>query len=223
MPKLNEEHPRNKIQKIDLFEQVRQDKQGRARSYQWYMDTIDKYKRYANRQQIIKQNQDDIVNNLEIGDMYMMYYDPKHKDKLPYYDKFPLIIPFNMDTNGHFWGLNLHYLTPELRWTLLKELLTLKNQRDLTPRTKLKITYATIVEASSSKLYLPCVKQYLFTHVLSMQNGGRFLKIDPRDWRSAILLPTQSFVKRRAKTVWDKSKLHVDEHIRKLGEKNGIT
>ena len=27
------------------------------------------------------------------GDMYMMMYDPKHKRTLPYYDRFPLVIP----------------------------------------------------------------------------------------------------------------------------------
>ena len=26
-----------------------------------------------------------------VGHMYFFYYDPKHKEKLPYYDRFPLV------------------------------------------------------------------------------------------------------------------------------------
>ena len=30
-----------------------------------------------------------------MGNMYLFAYDPKHKDTLPYYDRFPLIFPIN--------------------------------------------------------------------------------------------------------------------------------
>jgi hypothetical protein len=32
-------------------------------------------------------------NKSIIGRMYFYYYDPKTKDSLPYYDRFPLVIP----------------------------------------------------------------------------------------------------------------------------------
>ena len=43
-----------------------------------------------------------------IGRMYFYFYDPKTKDTLPYYDKFPLVIPIERYPDG-FLGLNLHY------------------------------------------------------------------------------------------------------------------
>ena len=35
------------------------------------------------------------TGKLEEGNMYMMFYNAKTKDKLPYYDRFPLVIPFD--------------------------------------------------------------------------------------------------------------------------------
>ena len=34
-----------------------------------------------------------LKNNAIIGRMYFYFYDPKTKDKLPYYDRFPLVLP----------------------------------------------------------------------------------------------------------------------------------
>jgi len=36
-----------------------------------------------------------MVDSVEPGGMYMFLYDPKTKAKLPYFDRFPLIFPFN--------------------------------------------------------------------------------------------------------------------------------
>ena len=45
----------------------------------------------------------------EIGKMYLFQYDAKHKKILPYWDRFPLIFPFDYAKDG-FYGINLHYL-----------------------------------------------------------------------------------------------------------------
>ena len=37
--------------------------------------------------------QERLRTNTIIGKMYFFYYDPKTKDSLPYYDRFPLVIP----------------------------------------------------------------------------------------------------------------------------------
>ena len=49
-----------------------------------------------------------------IGKMYFFFYDPKHKDKLPIYDKFPLFFPIEIYPDG-FLGLKLHYLSTNER------------------------------------------------------------------------------------------------------------
>ena len=46
-----------------------------------------------------------LKNKSIIGRMYFYYYDPKTKDSLPYYDKFPLVIPIERYPDG-FLGLN---------------------------------------------------------------------------------------------------------------------
>ena len=48
-------------------------------------------------------------NRVSMGKMYLFNYDPKHKDTLPYYDRYPLIFPVNKAPGG-FYGINMHYL-----------------------------------------------------------------------------------------------------------------
>ena len=49
-----------------------------------------------------------------IGALYFFVYDPKTKADLPYYDRFPLVLPLKREPDG-FLGLNLHYLPIPLR------------------------------------------------------------------------------------------------------------
>ena len=46
------------------------------------------------------------------GRMYTFFYNPKTKDKLPYYDRFPLSMILGQDSDG-FIGLNFHYYVQE--------------------------------------------------------------------------------------------------------------
>ena len=60
-------------------------------SMDWFRDKL-RNMRNINRQQLIKDQRLERVTRPRMGDMYMFFYDPKHKDTLPYYDTFPLII-----------------------------------------------------------------------------------------------------------------------------------
>ena len=53
-----------------------------------------------------------------VGRMVAFKYDPKTKEKLPHYDRFPLVIPIR-EVPGGFYGLNLHYLSPQSRTAFL--------------------------------------------------------------------------------------------------------
>ena len=48
----------------------------------------------------------------------MFVYSPKGRNKLPYYDTFPLVLPLK-SMEGGFLGLNFHYLPYALRARLL--------------------------------------------------------------------------------------------------------
>ena len=60
-------------------------------------------------------------NSTIIGNMYFYFYDPKTKNSLPYYDRFPLVLPIEQYSDG-FLGLNLHYIHPKQRILLLDKL-----------------------------------------------------------------------------------------------------
>lgn len=125
----------------------------------------------------------------EIGKMYIYYYDPKWKHKLPYYDQYPLTIPIDYYNDG-FLGLNLHYLPPGARITLLQVLYDLLNNQDYNDQTKLNISYG-ILKTYSSKYagFENCVKRYLYGHVRSS-----FHEINPSDWEKVALLPLQRWI-----------------------------
>ena len=67
-----------------------------------------------NRNKILKDENLIKVNRPLTGRMFMYFYDPKTKETLPYYDKFPLIFMVG-PAQGGFYGINLHYLPPQLR------------------------------------------------------------------------------------------------------------
>ena len=62
------------------------------------------------------------TGRFQLGGMYFFFYDAKTKDKLPYYDIFPLVIPLEKYTDG-FLGLNLHYLPIRIRAAFLDKLM----------------------------------------------------------------------------------------------------
>lgn len=137
------------------------------------------------------------------GSMYMFSYDPKLKEELPYYDKFPMVFITEMYNDG-FLGINLHYLPPRLRANLMDQLYETTNNQRYDQKTKLKINYQTLKRASKFKLFEPCVKKYLYSHVQS-----KFMYIYPTEWDIALMLPLESFEKLGKQAVWSDSKRKV--------------
>ena len=123
-----------------------------------------------------------------IGKMYFYYYDPKTKDSMPYYDRFPLVIPIEQYSDG-FLGLNLHYIHPRQRIILLDKLSKTATNKNFDDKTKLRLSYEYLKAASSTFEAMPCIKRYLFTHI-----NSRFLEIAADEWDIAALIPTSSFV-----------------------------
>lgn len=122
-----------------------------------------------------------------IGRMYMFFYNPKHKDTLPYYDRFPLIFPFKMTSDG-FYGLNMHYINPMLRAKLMDAFMDITNNKLFDDTTKIKMSYQLLTASSRFRYFKPCVKRYLNNHVTS-----QFLYVDPSKWTMALFLPTEKF------------------------------
>lgn len=134
-----------------------------------------------------------------IGRFYFYRYDAKTKDKLKYWDKFPITIPIEMYDDG-FLGLNFHYVYPLVRLQLLSKLMNYASNHRLDERTRLRLSYPIIKNVSSLFRATPCIKRYLWTHVRS-----RFLEVDAKDWKMALTLPVQQFQKAPALQVWKES------------------
>ena len=135
-----------------------------------------------------------------IGEMYFFQYDPKGKETLPYYDRFPLIFPINK-AKGGFIGLNMHYLPPQLRAQLMDALYTLASDDKYNEDTRLELSYEVLAKASQFRNFKPCVKRYLTKHVRS-----RFIKIEASEWDIALFLPVSQFEKQGVRRVWADSR-----------------
>lgn len=137
----------------------------------------------------------------KVGRMYMFVYDPKGKDTLPFYDRFPLIFMVEPTQNG-FYGINLHYLPPILRARLMDALYeTQVNGVVGNETTKMKITYQLLKSAARFRLFKPCFKQYLFEHMRS-----KFIYVPPEEWDMSVFLPTEQFKKATREEVWKDSR-----------------
>ena len=95
----------------------------------WYRDKAAEVKS-ASPGKIITNNIEYNRTTIKPGFMYLFGYDPKLKNELPYYDRFPLIFPFKSDTDG-FLAMNLHYLPHVFRARLMDNLYPLVNNLKL--------------------------------------------------------------------------------------------
>lgn len=171
-------------------------KLSRTPSRQWLVQKMKDLRITASS---IMQDRERLRERTIIGRFYFFYYDPKTKDKLKYYDKFPLVIPIERYDNG-FLGLNFHYVYPLVRLQLLTKLMAYASNKKMNEKTRLKLSYPVIAHVTALYRATPCIKRYLWTHVKS-----RFMEIEARDWRMALTLPVQQFVKSTAQRVWDES------------------
>tara|TARA_Y100001938_G_scaffold6017_2_gene7507 strand:+ start:1765 stop:2403 length:639 start_codon:yes stop_codon:yes gene_type:complete len=144
------------------------------------------------------------------GDMYLFRYHPqdvgigeKHDRKLPYYDRFPLVMITKIKQTW-FEGINFHYLRPEHRIMLLDRMYQfMQNDDFLDPNNHLvNATYKRLNQATSGRDYeKAAVKRYINNQVQS-----RFIKIHPAEWDMVVLLPLDRFVGANRNRVWAESK-----------------
>jgi len=170
-----------------------------SKAREWYRNTAQSYSR-VNEGRLMRQDADRLTSKPLLGNMYMFYYDAKHKATLPYYDRFPLIFPYRK-VKGGFMGINLHYLGYPQRAILMDALYDVTNNSRYDESTKLKLSYDVLNSASKFELFKPCVKHYLTDHLKS-----RLLYIYPSEWDIALFLPTERFQGARKTTVFRDSR-----------------
>lgn len=166
----------------------------------WFSNKLKDVTKPINRKQLLDHDEFERRQRPFIGRMFMYFYDPKHKETLPYYDRFPLIFMVGK-ADGGFYGLNMHYLPPKLRALFFDKLLDYTTNKKYDSTTRLKLTYDLLNRSRSLKYFAPCFKHYLTEHVQS-----RIIEIPPTDWATVMFLPTEQFVKSKKLTVWADSK-----------------
>lgn len=178
--------------------------QVQTNSQTWLREQLQNFNNASNPQTLLRnssnQKENRLVSKLMIGRMYLFYYDPKTKEELPYYDRFPLIFPFNRVDDG-FYGINMHYLPHVLRARLMDNLYNLANNTKNDDTTRLRLSYEILNASSRYKYFKPCVKHYLNSHVRS-----RFLWIPADQWKTALFLPLERFAKASKNKVWQDSR-----------------
>ena len=139
------------------------------------------------------------TTGFKLGGMYCFYYDPKTKEKLDYYDRFPMVLVLDRYTDG-FLGLNLHYLPFQYRIAFLGKLMKFADLNDAGEIERLRVTYDILTASKSLKAFKPCLKRYLTGHIQS-----KILAIQSNEWDIAAFLPLQQFKKASAAKVWQES------------------
>ena len=166
---------------MSIFDEISKLRKSGKEPYQWYRNRI-KELGTPSQAQLIRDGK--ITGRVNFGALNMFIYDPKLKNKLPYYDTFPLVLPIERYRDG-FLGINFHYLPYALRARLLSRLDQNANYSAL----------------KNVRLVKPTLKRYLNSNVRS-----RFRKLEEEDFMTAIMLPVQRFRKSSASKVWSDSR-----------------
>lgn len=200
-----------------LFERITAKTGGEKKSLSWYRSAVkqeasayklntSKYILDEKRDRIggaKEQDKNELRKFAVEGHLYMFEYKAKMK-YLPYYDRLPLVYVIK-STKTEFWGANLHYMKPKRRIIAVKKLL-------------------------EGRIDLPkiCFHKYLDNHV-----ENYYLDLAAKEWDTAILLPTENFVKNLngmvfpvdKKIVWEETedtiydKITARRHIMGYGTK----
>ncbi|AGS81129.1 DNA end protector protein [Caulobacter phage Cr30] len=139
------------------------------------------------------------TNRPRLGNLYMVRYHAKYEKELPYWDAFPLIIPFSYRPK-HILAINLHYLPPRLRVALFDKIREIFELRGKTDETKYKLTIGMINTIKTWPEFGPCVKLYLNDHFRSL-----FEPVPPEEWNYVSLLDSSAFQKASKYKVWQDS------------------
>ena len=151
------------------------------KSYDWYRKQVQSMTRQPGARSLI--NQGKATKAPKYGVMNLFGYDPKYKETLPLYDRFPLIFPLE-PAKGGFYGINFHYLQPGARVNFLRQLSRFASDKNYDKKTRYNIGEL------SGRYFKRTIKHYLTKQVRTS-----FLNITADEMAIAIFLPVARFQK----------------------------
>jgi hypothetical protein len=165
-----------------------------VKSVNWFREKIQEFGK-PGPQQLLRDGRR--TKGVNFGTLNMFIYSPKHKDTLPYYDTFPLVLPIGPAAGG-FMGLNFHYLPIQMRIRLLDKIVdgggSLNVAAQTGKRPRLITDYSQLKRIPMAKAI---VKHYLTGYVKS-----DFRAITSEELIVAALLPVQRFQKGSAQAAY---------------------
>ena len=167
---------------------------GRPRSTDWFRDKIKEFGQ-PGAMDLIRDGKQ--KKTPFFGRLNMFFYDPKLKKTLPYYDRFPLVLPLERYSDG-FLGINFHYLPINLRIRLLDRMVDFSNNTEFDESTTLDVDYTGV---KGIRLVKPTLKRYLSGRVKT-----NFRRVDADEFTVATLLPVQRFSKASEAEVYRDSR-----------------
>ena len=184
----------------DLIGDILEKSGGKDRSIRWFREQVRQLGAVPSRQ-LIREGL--VTSRPTYGVMNFFMYDPKYKDNvnvLPYYDRFPLILPIEplREQRGSFMGLNFHYLSIPMRIKLLNVIQEYSNDTKYDENTRIRLTWNRI---KRNPLVRPTIKMYLREHVRTP-----FRRINADEMMVAVLLPVQKFVRATDNKVYADSR-----------------
>ena len=172
----------------------------------WYLDKIDLDKKTIEPEDMFKGKRN--VNVPLVGQLLFFKYDAKHKDTLPYWDRYPLAMIIDIREDS-FLSLNLHYLDYASRNLLIFYLLKTihRNNPNRDGRAAARINYMLTKTLSQYHFIKPAIKQHNFDRIRS-----KIIRVPVQEWPHAIFLPLQRFQKASYQKVLADSwqKIHKD-------------
>ena len=168
-------------------------------SIQWLQKKVGELRNPQYIPRSIKNEKQRYNKRFVLGGLYFFYYDPKLKHELPYYDKFPLVIPLEKYNDG-FLGLNLHYLPIKYRIAFMDKLIDYAVLNENDDPKRIRVTYELLAMSKRFKEFRPCIKRYLTHHI-----GSKILTVMPEEWDVALMLPVHQFKKAKPQEVWQDS------------------
>ena len=168
---------------ISILEPLKDKQGGIRKSVDWYRRNVADLSNRVTAAALMRSGK---LNGIPSkGRLNFFFYDPKYKQVLPLYDRFPLVLPLETIPGG-FMGLNFHYIRPVQRISLLNNLQRYASG-GMKPSTRIDATYDGI---KNVRIARNTVKKYLYGHVRSS-----FLRVDFDEAALAVMLPVQQFKK----------------------------
>lgn len=166
---------------------------------------LDIFENYSSR--IFNRNQFKPRNIREIGKLVTFHYIPEGYHNLPYYDIRPLVFTLQIPSNDMVIGMNFHYLQPTHRLMAFYAMYNLITDKNFGAETRIRLYYEILKSQKRFARNVVCIRSYKTERIRS-----QVFEIDPKYWETALVVPSQRFLRKRENTVY----LEMNQKIRKI-------